>query len=119
MTYQEVHLLTEDGHVFSDQRYRGIRKVLDKSGIEAPNPYFFNFIKNAAEKLDLENKYGFRSIDNFINKVINEEKINDNLPLLEESENVTAILEAADMSLRNDSKVIIIKKENGKYKLSL
>ncbi len=119
MTYQEVHLLTEDGHVFSDQRYRGIRKVLDKSGIEAPNPYFFNLIKSAAEKLDLENKYGFRSIDTFINKVINKEKINDNLPNLDESENVTAILEAADLSLRNDSKVITIKKENGKYKLSL
>lgn len=119
MTYQQVHLLTENGHIFSDQRYRGLRKVLNNNGIEAPNPYFFNLIKDATEKLDLENKYGFKSINTFINNVINQKKRDSSLPYFEESEKVTAILEAADLSLKNNSKVIIIKKEKGKFILNL
>jgi len=121
MTYQEIHMLCENGHIDSDQRYRGIRKVISGQGYSAPNPYFFNLNKGPSGN-SLETKYGFLSVMTFIENCheINSGKVkidelDRSLPTLRESERVTAILEAADLSLTNESSVIKIKRKDNRY----
>ena len=71
MTFQQLHLLTERGHIFSDQRDRGTRKVLE-GGTQIVNPYFFNLSKNSQNQINIETKYGFRSIANFVHMALND-----------------------------------------------
>lgn len=115
MTYQQIHFLTENGHVFSDQRFRGTRKVLAHNGMHAPNPYFFNLSCNLLGGWNLEVKYGYQSVLTFVQLVLAGPGSAKglHLPTLDESECVTAILEAADMSLARDSRVIGIERHNG------
>ncbi len=114
MTYQEMHLIGTEGHIESDQRFRGYETVLSGKGQELTNPYFFNLNKGIDGKLDLDNKYGFKSVKTFVKaalEVSNGEKIDKfdkYLPTIKESERITAILEAVDQSLRNNSAVIQI-----------
>ncbi len=112
MTYQEMHWMTENGHVFSDQRFRGTRKVLVGTGMQAPNPYFFNFARSPLGGWNLDTKYGYQSVKNFVELALAEpwERQNLLLPTFAESEHVTAILEAADLSLRENSAVIAIER---------
>lgn len=126
MTYQELHLLCENGHIDSDQRYRGFRKVLSGKGYEAPNPYFFNLTRDAFGKVNLSTKYGFISVRTFVTSALDWiekrkslEELDAILPTIRESERVTAILEAADHSLANNSKVVKINCINGRYQLEL
>ena len=123
MTYQEIHLLTENGHVFSDQRYRGLRKVIEGQGMTAPNPYFFSPIKNLQNILGVEGNYGFESIKIFLDEVIRyylgKKNKDMHLPTLEESDKVTAILEAADLSLDYNGKIVQIEKIKGKYQIKI
>jgi predicted dehydrogenase len=122
MTYQEIRLLCENGHVDSDQRYRGIRKIIAGKGYEAPNPYFFNLTRNPSGKLNLNVKYGYLSVKSFVQAVLDIltgkstisefEKL---LPTIAESEKVTAILEAADYSLKNNSKIVKIFRKGERY----
>jgi len=119
MTFQEMHWLTERGHVFSDQRYRGTRKILSDSGLQAPNPYFFNFNRSLLGGWNMESKYGYQSVRNFVRLALAtpEERQELHLPSLAESEHVSAILEAADLSLQRDSAVVQIKREGTRLKL--
>ena len=71
MTFQQLHLLTERGHIFSDQRDRGTRKVLE-GGTQIVNPYFFNLSKNSQNQINIETKYGFRSLANFVHMALND-----------------------------------------------
>lgn len=113
MTHQEVQLHCEHGIVDSDQRFRGFRKVLAQRGYEAPNPYFFNLQRYPSGALAVESQYGFISIRTFLETaqafahgLITREKIDATLPSIAESERVTAILEAADLSLAEQSRVV-------------
>lgn len=119
MTFQQMHLMAENGHVFSEQRYRGTRKVLDQGGLQAPNPYFFNFSRNLLGGWNLETKYGYQSVETFVKLVLcgsgSEQRLH--LPTFSESERVTAILEAADLSLANDSCLIEVRKLDKKFVL--
>lgn len=112
MTYQQMHLLTENGHIFSDQRYRGTRKVLAGSGQQSPNPYFFNFTNSLLGGWNLGTKYGYQSVNNFVEMVLagKNSEHNLHLPTIAESEFVTAILEAADLSLQRESAIVNIKR---------
>ena len=116
MTYQQLHLLAENGHIFSDQGYRGTRKVLAGSGQQSPNPYFFNLTNGLLGGWNLGTKYGYQSINNFVEMVLagknSEQK--PHLPTFAESEFVTAILEAADLSLQSESAIVNIKR-SGDY----
>lgn len=121
MTYQEIHMLCEKGHIDSDQRYRGVRKVLSGEGYSAPNPYFFNFNKGPGGN-SIDTKYGFLSVKTFIETCldVNSGKVSlneldDRLPTLSQSESVTAIIEAADLSLANDCCVVKIDRIENKY----
>ena len=114
MTYQQIHLLAENGHIFSDQRYRGTHKVLAGTGAQSPNPYFFNLTNGLLGSWNLETKYGYQSIDNFLQVVMagNNSEKKYHLPTFAESEFVTAILEAADLSLRGNSAIVTIKRSD-------
>lgn len=119
MTFQQMHLLAENGHVFSDQRYRGTRKILERDGLNAPNPYFFNFSRNLLGGWNLKTKYGYQSVEAFVQLVLNGQGAARelNLPTFKESEVVTAILEAADLSLANDSCLIEIDRSDERFVL--
>lgn len=121
MTYQEMHLMTENGHVFSDQRFRGTRKVLAGAGMQAPNPYFFNFTKSLLGGWNLETKYGYQSVKNFVELALTDPRQREGLllPTFAESEHVTAILEAADLSLQKDSAVVTLKRTGDRLVLGV
>jgi predicted dehydrogenase len=121
MTYQEIHMLCENGHVDSDQRYRGLRKVLSGEGYSVPNPYFFNLNRGPGGK-SIDTKYGFLSVKTFIESCLDVYsgkvtlvELDDRLPTLRQSESVTAIMEAADLSLANDCCIVKIDRINNKY----
>lgn len=120
MTFQEMHLMTENGQVFSDQRFRGTRKVLAQSGLQAPNPYFFNFVGSLTGGWNLETKYGYQSVKNFVELALTgpQERNHLLLPTFAESEHVTAILEAADLSLKKESAVIAIERTGSRLVLN-
>ena len=122
MTYQEIHIMCEKGHVDSDQRYRGYKTVLTGSGSQIQNPYFFSLVKNPLGQLNLGSQYGYLSVKTFVQSALDvitgRSRIEDfdrALPTIRESERVTSILEAADISLKNDSAVVKIIKKNGRY----
>ena len=118
MTFQQFHMLTENGHIFSDQRDRGLSQFLCGEGLATPNPYFFPLFKGHGGKLAIDGKYGFESIRVFLELVKKGFKVNDGVdyyPTFEESENVTSVLNGADLSLREKSRVVTIEKENGRY----
>jgi len=119
MTFQQMHLMTENGHIFSDQRYRGTRKVLTQNGLQAPNPYFFNFSRSLLGGWNLETKYGYQSVEAFVKLVLDQSSDIQSLhlPFYGESEYVTAVLEAADESLQRDSSVIRIERDGDRLKL--
>lgn len=119
MTYQEMHLLTENGHVFSDQRYRGTRRVLAGPGMQAPNPHFFNLSRALTGGWNLETKYGYQSVRAFVELALagGGASAGMHLPTLAESERVTGILEAADLSLANGSAVVALQREAGRLQV--
>lgn len=126
MTYQELHLICEKGHVDSDQRYRGFRKVISGEGYSALNPYFFNLTKDPLGRLGLNTKYGFISIRTFLEScigfiqgIITLPELDERLPTLRESASVTAALEAADLSLANDSRVVVVQHDGDRYSLEI
>lgn len=123
MTYQELHLICEKGHIDSDQRYRGFRKVISGEGYSALNPYFFNFLKNPQGKIGLNTKYGFISVRSFLESCVDYiqgfvtlQQLDERLPTLRESATVTAVLEAADLSIVNDSRVVLINFDGNRYR---
>jgi hypothetical protein len=114
-------MLCENGHIDSDQRDRGVRKVLSGEGCSAPNPYFFNLNKGPGGN-SMDTKYGFLSVKTFIESCLDVHsgkvslvELDSRLPTLRESESVTAIMEAADLSLLNDSCIVKIERKNNKY----
>jgi D-galacturonate reductase len=121
MTYQEMHLMTENGHVFSDQRFRGTRIVLAGTGMQAPNPYFFNFAKSLLGGWNLETKYGYQSVKNFVELALADpgQRQGLQLPTFAESEHVTAILEAADLSLKERSAVVALERAGDRMVLGI
>ena len=112
MTYQQIHFVSTEGHIESDQRFRGFETNLLYEGQRIINPYFFHLNKGIRGNLDLESKYGYKSIKTFIQSSIEVENgasiqsFEKYLPTFKESRKVTAILEAADTSLANQSRII-------------
>lgn len=122
MTYQELHIRCEKGSIDSDQRYRGTRALVEGLGYEVPNPYFFRLSPALYGGLNLNTKYGYISVKTFIlaaAKVINGScqacDFDSTLPTLKESDKITAILEAADVSISNESNIVSIENINGRY----
>ncbi|OGF63345.1 hypothetical protein A2662_02575 [Candidatus Giovannonibacteria bacterium RIFCSPHIGHO2_01_FULL_45_33] len=114
MTYQDIHFLGTKAIVDSEQRYRGLEIVAANEGQKIINPYFFNFHKGINGELDLDSQYGYKSFKTFIKSALKveagiaPENFENKFPTIAESLKVTAILEAADKSLRKDSSIIKI-----------
>ncbi|WP_035587196.1 Gfo/Idh/MocA family protein [Hippea jasoniae] len=112
MTYQEIHIISTEGYIVSDQRYRGFETVLVGKGQSIVNPYFFYLNKYLNGEVSLDVKYGFKSIKVFVESALavengaNIQVFEKTLPTIRESRNVTAVLEAADKSLKNDSSIV-------------
>lgn len=112
MTYQDIHIIGTKGHIDSEQRYRGFETVLTGKGQSIINPYFFHLHKGLLGNPELEGKYGFKSIKAFVKCVLDvangipADDFEDKLPTIKNSRTVTAILEAADKSLANNSEII-------------
>lgn len=115
MTYQEIHLIGTKGHIESDQRFRGYESTLTGQGHQIINPYFLYLNRGIDGRLDLDSKYGFKSIKTFIKSAIQAENgrplvsFENGLPTVKNSLKVTAILEAADQSLNDKFKVVQVK----------
>jgi len=126
MTRQELGLICEHGHVYSDQKYRGFRKILSDKGSLTPNPYYFDLTPDIFGDSNLHGKYGFLSVKYFLKMILdidNSKKtlsdVDKFLPSITESGRVTAILEAADKSLACSSAVVSINKnDSGQYELN-
>lgn len=117
MTFQQMHFLTENGHIFSEQRYRGTRKVLSNGGMQAPNPYFFNLSRGLFGGWNLETKYGYQSVAAFVTLALGGTVTPSalRLPTFGDSEHITAILEAADLSLQHGSSIVRLKHDGNRF----
>ena len=112
MTHQEIQIIGTNGHVRSNQKNRGFERVLTKKCPESINPNFFYINKDIDGTVNLEGKYGFKSIKIFIKSVLEVEngvdinKFEKILPTLRNSKNIIAILDAADKSISNESSIV-------------
>ncbi len=112
MTHQEIQIIGTNGHVRSNQKNRGLYRVLDSKNPESINPNFFYINKDINGKVNLEGKYGFKSMKIFITSVLEIENGSDinryekMLPTLRNSKNIIAILDAADVSISKGSSII-------------
>jgi predicted dehydrogenase len=125
MTYQQLHLICERGHIDSDQRDRGFQTVLSGQGTAIRNPYFFNLVPRPGGAVTMDDQYGYTSVKTFVEAVLHfyqtgtiPEIWDQQYPTLAESQRVTAILEAADLSLSQGSAVVKVTRDNERYRLS-
>lgn len=99
--------------------------MISGEGYAAPNPHFFNMTKNPQGNSGINTKYGFLSVRAYLESCIayiqgevTLSYLDDRLPTIRESAAVTAILEAADVSLANDSRVVSISYDsNARYQV--
>ena len=112
MTHQEIQIIGTNGHVRSNQKNRGFERVLSTKCPESINPNFFYINRDIDGTVNLEGKYGFKSIKIFIKSVLEVEngddinKFEKILPTLRNSKNIIAILDAADKSISNGSSIV-------------
>jgi len=105
---QKINFVGEKGRFYSDQKNRGIFTVSDESNSSHINPYFTNL--NFSEKYFFDG-YGIKNIKDFIKN--SKKKENNNLKILNSSfyDSVisTKVIEAVNLSLKNNNKLIHIK----------
>ncbi len=117
MSDQVIKFIGTKGRIISDQKNRGLQIVSDEKGIEDINPYFTSIIKNFNNLSNQSFGYGISSIlkyfdicAKFLNDNSNVYKFmdkNKNLPSFKSSYISTAILEAANQSLKHQKKIKI------------
>lgn len=108
MTRQEIRIFGLSGSIESDQAFRGTWMVSEEGGFEIPNPHFFSLMPDISGSLNLSQNYGFESIKSFIDAIIQpNNEVEAPISILQ-SEKVTAVLEAADKSLAEDSRIVNI-----------
>jgi predicted dehydrogenase len=115
MTYQDLRINTSEGVIFSNQRNRGLEFVAGDIGLSVLNPYFFSPIDSFAGDMNVSGSYGFTAIKKFLTY---SQQPASEMPIKKtsfaESEIVTAVLEAADLSIASNSEIVEIG-YNGKY----
>jgi predicted dehydrogenase len=108
---QLIKIIGTKGRIESDQKNRGFQIIDDESGIEDINPYFNQTYPNG--NLSKFQGYGIDSITQFIvdcisleNKQIKLADLNKYRPSFENTVVTSAIIEAVNKSLSNNSKWI-------------
>jgi len=114
MSDQKIKIIGTKGRFESDQKNRGVTIVTDEKGIEEINPYFCS--SYGADGAAVYRGYGIDSIDQFFNDAVGIEEGDFTLdslegirPTFKESLIPTAVLEAANISLKNGGKWMEIK----------
>ena len=118
MSDQKIKVIGTLGRMESDQKNRGVRLISDTKGIEDINPYFSDFYYDISDEPMNFEGYGCDSVLQFIvdsQSIISKEKAPEDMKGLratfEEALISTAVIEAVNISLRNDNKWIIIDKD--------
>lgn len=114
MSDQKIKVIGTDGRFESDQKRRGITIVTDDKGMEEPNPYFCCAYGPAGEAE--YRGYGIDSIHRFLDDVVDIETgkvglkdLEAKRPTFRQSLASTAVLEAANKSLRRKGEWISAK----------
>lgn len=115
MSDQKIKVIGTIGRIESDQKSRGIQVISDLNGIEDINPYFSDFYYDISDKAMNFKGYGCDSILQFIEdsqSIINKAKAPEDMKGLratfEGALISTAVIEAVNISLRNDNKWVNI-----------
>jgi predicted dehydrogenase len=111
MSDQSIRFWGTEGRMFSDHKYRGIRKVTEANGVEEINPQFSQFLPALdGSTLRIEG-YGPESIRTFIEDarslnagIIQFSDIEDCRPTFRDALAATAVVEAVNLSLKRDGK---------------
>jgi len=108
---QRFFYMGHHGEINIDQAHRGYSLATDKSGFKSANPLFMKYTPRNGKFVGQEG-YGYKSIETFIKSSLNLsqnpsllKELNRTLPTIENTLNVTKILEAGRKSL--DSKTVI------------
>lgn len=98
---QRFFALHHQGEVRVDQAHRGYEIASDQIGYQSPNPLFFRTTPDAQGRFAGQSSYGYQSIADFILGR------RESLALIEDTRNITAILEAGRRSLDEGKRVIL------------
>ncbi len=116
MSDQKIKVIGTKGRAESNQKERGL-KIINEKGIEDINPYFSKFYYDVDDKYMNFKGYGHLSIYQFIKDayliINNQKKPNENKGLratFKEAKVSTSIIEAVNISLKNNSKWVKINK---------
>lgn len=120
MSDQKIKVIGTKGCYEADQKNRGIHIVTDENGIEEPNPDFCSMYGTAAGDISFRG-YGIESVLQFLDDVCNIESgalkiagLEGRRPTFKDSIITTAIIEAVNKSLAENSRWIEIRFNNDK-----
>lgn len=65
MSDQKYKVIGTHGRIECDQKNRGLELILEKSGIQHPNPYFSDYLPDKSGQLRFDG-YGYKSIATFV-----------------------------------------------------
>lgn len=106
---QKYKIIGTKGRIECNQKDRGLEIVSDESGIQQINPYFSEFLPNPDGALCFSG-YGFESVKQFlvdVQKISNGERqashFKEIRPTIEQAIISTAVIEAVNKSLHNNS----------------
>jgi predicted dehydrogenase len=112
MSDQKIMVVGTKGRFQSDQKNRGVQMVTEEGGIEDINPYFTQLYRNNENRLNVHG-YGPHSIQQFLTDVknleagkINLEELETLRPSFQQALPSTAVLEAVNISLAQNSQWI-------------
>ena len=120
MSDQRIKVIGTKGRYEADQKNRGIRIVTDENGIEDPNPDFCAMYGTAAGDVSFRG-YGIESVHQFLTDALAIESGTLNIaglegrrPTFKDSIIPTAIIEAVNKSLAENSRWVKIRFRNSK-----
>lgn len=109
MSDQKYKVIGTNGRIECDQKYRGVEIVNEENGIQTINPYFSKFQTNSIGRNSYTG-YDYKSISQFIYDIedlekgrITIEQLETIRPTFNEALVSTAVLEAVNKSLKNNS----------------
>jgi predicted dehydrogenase len=106
---QKYKVIGTEGRIECDQKNRGVELVTPATGIQQINPYFSDYLPDENGELRFGG-YGHKSIRMFLNDVMDLKNgkvslshLNSHRPSFSESLTSVAVVEAANISLNNNS----------------